>query len=96
MSTVAELQPDPNNTVRIRSYRQSRNGVYHDGIVRAITCVNPEENMYEVTLYRPTYGSETTVYVLGSDEVTGASRNVNDSNVSPSQPATQRSDWSKG
>ncbi|MFD7700873.1 hypothetical protein [Streptomyces caelestis] len=77
MTTVAELQPDPNNKIRIESTYQSANGVYHDGIVRSVKCVNAAENVYEVTLFSTTYNRESTVYVRGSDRVTEPARRMN-------------------
>jgi hypothetical protein len=64
MPTVAELQPDPNREVRIVSHRQSSNGVYHDGIVREVTCANADQNLYAVTLHSPTYDREVHVLRL--------------------------------
>lgn len=43
MTTVAELQPDPNKKIRIVSHRESKNGVYYDGIVRSLTSAKLHE-----------------------------------------------------
>jgi hypothetical protein len=80
MTTVAELQPDPDNTIRIESFRQSKNGVYYDGIVRSVECVNGDQNLYAVKLFSPTYNRENTFYVLGSDKVTEPTRTMNQAN----------------
>ncbi|MGR4847414.1 hypothetical protein [Streptomyces sp. LARHCF252] len=90
MTTVAELQPDPNREVRIASHRQSSNRVYHDGIVRTVTCANADENLYAVTLYRPTYGSESTCYVYGTDQVTEPTRRAAPADTERSYADRQR------
>ncbi|MEU3862993.1 hypothetical protein AB0F03_37940 [Streptomyces sp. NPDC028722] len=75
MTTVSELQPDPNKVVRIVSYRQSSNGVFHDGIVRKV-WQGDTDNDYGVVMYSPTYNRESTIYVNGTDEVVEPNRNV--------------------
>jgi hypothetical protein len=80
MTTVAELQPDPSKAIRIESFRESTNGVYHDGVVRSIECVNGDKNLYAVKLFNPTYNREDTVYVLGSDKVFAPDRRQNEAN----------------
>ncbi|BBC91509.1 hypothetical protein ACFYMX_36720 [Streptomyces griseofuscus] len=90
MATVAELQPDPNREVRIVSYRQSSSGVYHDGIVRSVTCANADENLYAVTLYRPAYNNESTCYVYGTDQVTEPTRTAAPANTERSYADRQR------
>ncbi|MFD7053183.1 hypothetical protein ACFWBS_48145 [Streptomyces mirabilis] len=90
MATVAELQPDPSQAVRIVSYRESSNGVYYDGIVRAVTCANADQNLYAVTLYKPTYNSESTHYVYGTDQVTEPTRTAGPANTDRSYADRQR------
>ncbi|MFI2644222.1 hypothetical protein [Streptomyces sp. NPDC018610] len=90
MATVAELQPDPNRAVRIVSYRESENGVYYDRIVREITCVNADQNLYAVKLYSTTYGSESTNYVCGTDQVTELTRTAGPANTERSYADRQR------
>ncbi|RZU22100.1 hypothetical protein [Streptomyces sp. BK239] len=81
MTTVAELQPDPNKKIRIVSHRESKNGVYYDGIVRSIQCVNADENLYEVVLFSATYNKESAYYVYGTDKVTEPTRTQNYANA---------------
>ncbi|MEU7061859.1 hypothetical protein [Streptomyces sp. NPDC046197] len=90
MATVAELQPDPNRAVRIVSHRESSNGVYYDGIVREVTCVNADQNLYAVKLYKSTYDSESTHYVYGTDQVTEPTRTAGPANTERSYADRQR------
>ncbi|MFC5959879.1 hypothetical protein ACFP51_37450 [Streptomyces pratens] len=90
MTTVAELQPDPNREVRIVSYRESSNGVYHDGIVREVTSANADQNLYAVKLYSPTYNRESTHYVYGTDQVTEPTRTAAPANTERSYADRQR------
>ncbi|WP_328385106.1 hypothetical protein OHS81_13990 [Streptomyces sp. NBC_00400] len=68
----------------IVSYRESSNGVYYDGIVRAVTCANADQNLYAVTLYKPTYDRESTYYVYGTDQVTEPNRTAGPANTEQS------------
>lgn len=90
MTTVAELQVDPNREVRIDSNRESSNGVYYDGIVREVTCVNADQNLYAVKLYSSTYNRESTHYVYGTDKVTEPTRGGAPANTERSYADRQR------
>ncbi|MFJ7148879.1 hypothetical protein ACIQVT_11815 [Streptomyces sp. NPDC100445] len=51
--------------------------MFDDGIVREVTLVNADENLYAIRLYRPVYDSEVTIYRKGTDLVTTPVRTAN-------------------
>lgn len=89
---VQELQPDPDNVVRIVTKRgHVGSGVqYLDGIVREVTSVNADENLYAIKLYSPTYDRESTQYAYGTDQVTEATRTQGAANTERSYADRQR------
>ncbi|MFF1407531.1 hypothetical protein [Streptomyces sp. NPDC058294] len=73
---VKDLQPG-NKEIRIQNSRGSLSGSYEDGVVRKVTCVNADEDIWAVTLYQSVYDSEKVVYPRGSDPVVEPTRHMN-------------------
>ncbi|UPT46758.1 MULTISPECIES: EF-hand domain-containing protein [Streptomyces] len=89
-------EPYPTKEVRIINTRleKSTGGQYQDGVIKNVKLANESENIWEVTLYRPTYGSNATVYPLGSDLVVEATQNAGQANeTKDNQRDKERNSW---
>ncbi|MEV7931283.1 hypothetical protein [Kitasatospora sp. NPDC088779] len=92
-------EPYPTGEVRIINTKleQSTGGQYQDGVIKKVWRGDGGDDDYGVTLYRPTYGSEVTVYPRGSDLVVEATRNAGyASEAKDNQREKERNSWTSG